>query len=172
MDGARLNRAYLRGAHFEDATLHRANLEHADCERANFDGAELTEANLRGSCLDQAWLVGATLRNTDLTGASMFETFLPKTVLRGVRGITSEELIADVLERYLPQRRRKYPPFEWVDHDPTGLSSTYGREYLSGVRFSDNLTTRFLIRLGLRRPNEWKRVPRSRSWVEKLIGER
>lgn len=63
-----------------------------DFTRASLAGANLIDANLRQADLDDADLSGANLMRADLTGAYMAAADLSGANLRGVRGITAEQL--------------------------------------------------------------------------------
>jgi hypothetical protein len=108
LDGADLSFADLRGADLRGAYLHRtdlgdarlgnARLGEADLRGADLSGAHLSDADLSGADLSGAHLTGADLSGADLNGANMRGAYLSgaylyRTDLRGVFGLTSDQLI-------------------------------------------------------------------------------
>ncbi len=89
--------AYLRKANFRDANLQGANLVIADLNEADFNGADLSGAKLFWADLDETER-GRT--NTIITTATLNQAFfdddlfLKDTNLRGVKGLTKEQLAA------------------------------------------------------------------------------
>ncbi len=77
MNQSMLQRAYANGAIFKDTFLIKANFEKSFLIKANFTNAFLMEADLRG-----AYLSGA-----DFTNANLY-----KADLRGVKGLTIDQL--------------------------------------------------------------------------------
>ncbi len=77
MNQSVLRGAYANGANFKDTYLVKTNFENAFLIRANFENAFLMEANLR---------------NADLTEANFTNANLYKADLRGVKGLTKEQL--------------------------------------------------------------------------------
>ena len=117
---ARLQKVWFREAHFAGANLHSTKLQEADLIKADLSkadldkadlskaklriaklsGAILTKVNLVGVDLYGADLSGANLEQADLTGANLEKTkpetaeSLKETMMRGVRGLTREQLVA------------------------------------------------------------------------------
>lgn len=85
MSEANLRDTKLRYTNLTDADLTKTNLPRADLRGASLRGAHLTEANLDG-----ASLTGANLRDTNIEAARS----LQGTILRGVKGLTNEQLAA------------------------------------------------------------------------------
>ncbi|MDH5397291.1 MAG: pentapeptide repeat-containing protein [Cyclobacteriaceae bacterium] len=77
LNQANLQGAYASGANFKDSYLIKANLENAFLIKTNFKNAFLMESNMQ---------------NCYLTGADFENTSLYKADLRGVKGITIEQL--------------------------------------------------------------------------------
>jgi uncharacterized protein YjbI with pentapeptide repeats len=116
----RLQKVWFREAHFAGANLHSTKLQEADLIKADLSkadldkadlskaklriaklsGAILTKVNLEGVDLYGADLSGANLEQADLTGANLEKTkpetaeSLKETMMRGVRGLTREQLVA------------------------------------------------------------------------------
>ncbi len=87
MNQANFTRAFASGANFKDAFLIKANFKDAFLIKANFQNAYLMEADLSGC---------------HLTGAIFDEASLYKADLRGVEGLTAEQL-KNVKTLYLAQ---------------------------------------------------------------------
>lgn len=77
LNQANLNTAYASGANFKDAFLIKSQFEGAFLIKANFNNAFLMEANLQNS-----YVMGADFENASLYKAD----------LRGVKGITMDQL--------------------------------------------------------------------------------
>ncbi len=85
-----MREAFLREAHLNDVDLSGANLR-----RADLSGAYLSGANLRRADLSMTDLSGAHLNEANLSGANIEKArSLIKTDLRGVNGLTKEQLEA------------------------------------------------------------------------------
>ncbi len=87
---ADLKRAWMPEASLCEASLFEADLREANLWRANLRGADLRGAKLSGARLSEADLRGAKLSGADLEDA----LFLRETNLRGVKGLTKEQLEA------------------------------------------------------------------------------
>jgi hypothetical protein len=90
-----LRQASLRNVDLRGADLRKANLRHADLREvypreADLRGADLFEANLSGADLRKARLEGANLKRANIEEAGLLE----ETNLRGVKGLTKEQLKA------------------------------------------------------------------------------
>ncbi|MET8002423.1 pentapeptide repeat-containing protein [Nonomuraea glycinis] len=107
--GADLTGADLTGANLLGADLTLADLLGADLTLANLKLADLSGANLGGANLDNVWLNGAdlgganltranltraNLNGTNLTGAHLTGAYLYDADLRGIRGVTEQEVRA------------------------------------------------------------------------------
>jgi hypothetical protein len=107
MEEADLREAQLRGAKLPRSNLSWAqlrwtNLEKADLTDAKLDMADLTETLLRGAdlrgCsflganLSSADFRGADLRDADLTGANLSGTLLGGAFMKGVGGLSGDQL--------------------------------------------------------------------------------
>lgn len=93
LENTRLNQTNL-----ENSNLNQANLKSAYANGANFKDAYLIKAQLEGAFLIKtnfrnAFLMEANLRNCYLTGADFENASLYKADLRGVKGITMEQLV-------------------------------------------------------------------------------
>lgn len=159
--GANLRKADLSGGKFCDCDLRGANLKHArialgDFRNARLDGADLSAANLNASVMTGSSLAGADvtranlvkvrLNGVDLTGAN-----LSHTDLRGVQGLTAEQLTSatnsetaildermlallgrnqdpEVARHGRKQPRRSKP--EWFDLMFVGAKPTFGDLFL------------------------------------------
>lgn len=112
---ASLRNAALRRTDFRNAALYKANLSQADLKEAiltktilykanlvsaDFSKAHLLQADLRGAVLSGANLSEANFSNANLSGAALIKTNLQEalslenTDLRGVKGLTKEQLEA------------------------------------------------------------------------------
>jgi uncharacterized protein YjbI with pentapeptide repeats len=107
---ANLSEAYLWETNLSGATLWQANLCKADLRGTNLSRASLLEANLseaslqqvdlRGADLSEANLSRASLQQVDFRGANLSKAnpedalSLTNTDLRGVKGLTKEQLEA------------------------------------------------------------------------------
>ncbi|MDZ4714608.1 MAG: pentapeptide repeat-containing protein [Cytophagales bacterium] len=78
MNQVNMKNSYASGANFKDAFLIKAQLQNAFLIKANFSNAYLMEANLRNS-----YLMGADFENASLYKAD----------LRGVKGLTVDQLV-------------------------------------------------------------------------------
>jgi uncharacterized protein YjbI with pentapeptide repeats len=107
-----LQHVWMRDVSFIGANLHGTNFHSSDLIRANFhqadlEGADLSKAELRLACLVRAILTRVNLREADLYGAdlsganlyqadlleaSLEGTLLKDTDLRGIKGLTKEQL--------------------------------------------------------------------------------
>jgi uncharacterized protein YjbI with pentapeptide repeats len=81
-----------KAANLSGAILSDANLEHAFLNYIDLSDANLSDANLRNADLDDANLIGADLSDADLGGTDLSDASLRWAHLRGVQGITEEEL--------------------------------------------------------------------------------
>jgi BTB/POZ domain-containing protein KCTD9 len=77
MNNTNLSDAFLSGGNFSNASLIKGNLKNANCIMANFENSFLMEADMRN-----ANLLGTNLKNANLY----------KTDLRGVKGLTIEQI--------------------------------------------------------------------------------
>jgi uncharacterized protein YjbI with pentapeptide repeats len=98
---ANLSEAYLWETNLSGANLWQANLCKADLRGTNLSGANLLEANLSGANLyRRVKLSGVVLSKANLSGAELSGTnleearSLEQTDLRGVKGLTKEQLEA------------------------------------------------------------------------------
>jgi len=112
LSGANLWSAYLSEAYLWSTNLSGANLWQADLSKADFRGTDLSRATLLEANLSEARLYydvdlrgadlsRADLSRADLSGADLSEVknledvlSLKKTILRGVKGLTKEQLEA------------------------------------------------------------------------------
>lgn len=78
LNQAHMHKAYASGASFKDTYLIKANLQSSFLIKSDFENAFMMEADLRG-----AYVVGANFKNANLYKAD----------LRGVEGLTLEQLI-------------------------------------------------------------------------------
>jgi uncharacterized protein YjbI with pentapeptide repeats len=110
--GAGLIGASLIKADLNGSDLSGANLDGSDLSGANLSGSDLSETSLKGANLSRVGLIGADLSKSDLSGADLSESFmreanlsgakldnikldranLDNANLKGVTGITNEEL--------------------------------------------------------------------------------
>lgn len=100
--GANLRKADLSGGQFCDCDLRRTNLTQAriplgDFRNARLDGANLTAADLNASVMTGASLAGADLSRASLVkvrlnGVDLAGANLDQADLRGVQGLTIEQL--------------------------------------------------------------------------------
>jgi len=88
-----------------------ASLRGADLSEADLTGAKLWRADLTGADFSAAKLTGANLREADLSGTILEGTLLKDTNLRGVNGLTKEQLEAFKSKGAI------------IDEDPTASSS-------------------------------------------------
>ncbi len=88
MVGASLRNAVLISADLSKGRLIKADLSNAIFLRTNLSGTYLTEANLSGTNFREADLRGTVLHGADLSVTNS----LKKTDLRGVTGLTKEQL--------------------------------------------------------------------------------
>ncbi len=96
LKGAYLVQTDLSGADVSQADLSGANLEEADLSGASLSNANVSEAYLEGADLSGADLEGANFSEADLRGVRNLEKArsLKGTDLRGVKGLTKEQLAA------------------------------------------------------------------------------
>jgi uncharacterized protein YjbI with pentapeptide repeats len=105
LSGAYLRRADLRGVYLNGGDLTKVNLTFANLSKArlkgvNLSGADLSYANLSEAELNGAEFNGARFSRANLSKADLSETdlenalSLEKTDLRGVKGLTKEQLAA------------------------------------------------------------------------------
>ena len=94
--GTNLSHAFLHETNLSLAGLGMANLSEASLKFANLSGAFLMKANLSGADLSHADLSDANLNGAILRGVSGLEKVksLDRTDLRGVKGLTKEQLEA------------------------------------------------------------------------------
>lgn len=92
LERAMLDGAWLQGADLRRARLDRALLKGARLEGAKLDGASLVEAYLHDAHLEGASLEGATLQEAYLAGAHLEGATLAAADLRGVFGLTWDQL--------------------------------------------------------------------------------
>jgi uncharacterized protein YjbI with pentapeptide repeats len=83
----------LRGAYLSNADLSRAKLFGADLSHIFSVNANLSYTELMNADLSGAELIGADLSGANLTGACLANTSLFRANLKGVIGISSEELV-------------------------------------------------------------------------------
>ncbi|MFZ1234372.1 MAG: pentapeptide repeat-containing protein [Thiofilum sp.] len=76
-----------------ETNVMQRNFEGANLSLANFSGSNATGSNFRYAKLDYANLSLAQLKDADLTGASLNYALIHLTDLRGVRGLTKEQLV-------------------------------------------------------------------------------
>lgn len=92
LEGTRLNQT-----NFENTNLNQVNMRHAYASGANFKDAFLIKAQLQSAFLIKAnfvnaYLMEADLQNSYLMGADFENASLYKADLRGVKGVTAEQL--------------------------------------------------------------------------------
>jgi uncharacterized protein YjbI with pentapeptide repeats len=99
--GANLGGADLGGANLSQADLTQANLIEsrlfgANLSESHLNGTDLSNSDLRYANLGKAFLADANLSGADLSSASLFDTAtsLERADLRGVKGLTKEQLKA------------------------------------------------------------------------------
>jgi uncharacterized protein YjbI with pentapeptide repeats len=107
LEGANLYRAFLResnlegtdlsGANMQKAILTSANLQKANLSGANLQDARLFMADLRGAVLsgtnlENTTLILANMSRANLNGANLTRAMLERANLKGVTGITVEQL--------------------------------------------------------------------------------
>lgn len=100
--GASLRRVKANGAYLQSADLSEANLAQANLTCADLRRVNLTAASLKGADLSSAVLQNAELRRADLTGckltramltdAELMDANLSKCDLRGVRGVSVDQI--------------------------------------------------------------------------------
>ena len=100
MNQANLTGAYANGAVFKDSNMIKSKFVNAFLIKADFSNAFLMEADLRG-----AYLTGADLSNCNLYKAD----------LRGVRGLSIEQLLK-VRTLYLAKFDREIEEVLWREH--------------------------------------------------------
>ena len=104
---ATLSESNLSGAILSSANLSNSNLSNVDLSKTNLSTANLDSAGLQDASLSGAILVGATLHsatlisadfsgadlsNADLSGADLSGADLSDANLKGVKGLTSEQM--------------------------------------------------------------------------------
>jgi uncharacterized protein YjbI with pentapeptide repeats len=94
LNGANLDNVWLNGADLGGADLSGAYLTVAILSGANLNGADLSGADLDGTNLNGANLTGATLTGATLDSAYLNGAYLYDADLRGVRGVTEQEVRA------------------------------------------------------------------------------
>ena len=94
--GADLGGANLSQVDFTQANLSESRLFGANLSESNFNGTDFSNADLRYANLNQAFLVDANLSGADLSNTLHLDaaTSLERTNLRGVKGLTKEQLKA------------------------------------------------------------------------------
>ena len=95
LSNAHLFRADLKGAWLWKADLRESDLRAANLSKTNLRETDLRRANLREVNFNEADLCKANLNGADLNGTSLENAFsLKDTDLRGVKGLTKEQLAA------------------------------------------------------------------------------
>ncbi len=106
---------------FENAKMNQANFEAAFASGANFKDTFLIKANFKNAFLikanfTNAYLMEADLSNCHLTGAIFDEASLYKANLKGVEGLTAEQLknvktlyLAELDDDILKEIQQDYP---------------------------------------------------------------
>jgi uncharacterized protein YjbI with pentapeptide repeats len=82
----------LTGAYMYRANLTGASLDNANLDGANLTAADLTRANLANANLTGAYLITADLTRANLSGADLSWANLSGADLRGIRGMTEQEV--------------------------------------------------------------------------------
>ena len=100
--GANFQKASLNGGYFRDSDLSHVDLRLANLTLADLRSAQLNSTNMERAELSGAMLVGASLREANLRGAKLVkcrvegadftDADLAKADLRGVKGLTNEQL--------------------------------------------------------------------------------
>jgi uncharacterized protein YjbI with pentapeptide repeats len=95
--GITLENCRLNQTNFKDSNLNQCNLIGAYASGANFKNALLIDANLKNSFLiktnfKNAFLMNANLQNSYIIGADFENASLYKADMRGVKGLTIEQL--------------------------------------------------------------------------------
>jgi uncharacterized protein YjbI with pentapeptide repeats len=94
---ANLSRVQLYKPWLNEVNLHETNLSEADLCEADLLGANLSKADLSEAHLVRTILAGVNLREANLSGANLsganlMGAILERAILKGVTGITVEEL--------------------------------------------------------------------------------
>ncbi|QGZ52539.1 hypothetical protein GPZ77_33285 [Streptomyces sp. QHH-9511] len=120
LTGARLERAFLAGAHLCEADLIDTHLERADLrgarlERAILGRVRLEGADLSDAHLERAFLAEARLESADLRGASLRRAILDKANLYEARLVRARLEEADLTEARLERADLRVAHLEGAD---------------------------------------------------------
>lgn len=88
----RMNQASLKAAKLNKADLRGAFLGGANCEGASMIKCDMENTQLIKTNLRNAFLMDGNLKNAMVAGADFYQANLMKADLRGIQGVTAEQL--------------------------------------------------------------------------------
>jgi hypothetical protein len=133
--------ADLRGYDLNGVDLSGVNLNNANLESADLRNANLSNANLSGTSLESAFLKNANLKNADLSNARLRGAYFQNADLRGVEGLTLENIqavatvynavfdsdMSELVKEYCPGKL-KDTGWQWrATASESGNTITYGK---------------------------------------------